>query len=130
MDIFSLRCAVAQFARLLNHQSCFEPVSLSLSHCNVRVIPISSLFLLYSLFFLIMPPQQQSQRNEIVDWYNSIPPITKALFTLSIATTALSGLGFISPSSLILYWPNIRNKLQVNKYHQKKKKPKTKRVLT
>jgi derlin-1 len=60
-----------------------------------------------------MPPQQQSQRNEIVDWYNSIPPITKALFTLSVATTAVSGLGLISPSSLTLYWPYIRNKLQV-----------------
>jgi hypothetical protein len=61
-----------------------------------------------------MPPQQPSQRNEIVDWYNSIPPITKALFTLSIATTAVSGLGLIAPSSLILYWPAVRNKLQVS----------------
>ncbi|KAL9554433.1 hypothetical protein MBANPS3_002819 [Mucor bainieri] len=60
-----------------------------------------------------MPPQQPPQRNEIVEWYNSIPPITKALFTLSIATTAISTFGIISPSSLILYWPNIRNKLQL-----------------
>jgi hypothetical protein len=67
-----------------------------------------------------MPPQQQSQRNEIVDWYNSIPPITKALFTLSIATTAVAGLGFIEPHNLILYWPNIKSKLQVNIIHIKR----------
>lgn len=60
-----------------------------------------------------MPPLQPSQRNEILDWYNSIPPITKALFTLSITTTTISTLGLIHPSSLILYWPNIRYKLQV-----------------
>ncbi|KAG2230514.1 hypothetical protein INT48_008319 [Thamnidium elegans] len=60
-----------------------------------------------------MPPQQPSARNEIVEWYQSIPPITKALFTLSIVTTAASGLGLIQPSSLILYWPAVRSKLQL-----------------
>ncbi|KAI8047022.1 Der1-like family-domain-containing protein [Gilbertella persicaria] len=60
-----------------------------------------------------MPPQQLPQRNEIVDWYNSIPPITKALFTLTIATTTISGLGLIQPSTLILYWPNVKHKLQL-----------------
>lgn len=65
-----------------------------------------------------MPPQQPPQRNEIFDWYNSIPPITKALFTLSIATTTVSGLGLISPSSLILYWPAVKNKLQVRPLHK------------
>lgn len=60
------------------------------------------------------PPPQRSQRNEIVDWYQSIPPITKALFTLSIATTTASTFGIIQPTSLILYWPSIRAKLQVN----------------
>jgi hypothetical protein len=61
-----------------------------------------------------MPPQQPSQRNEIVDWYNSIPPITKALFTLSIATTTVSTLGLVQPTSLILIWPAIKSKLQVS----------------
>ncbi|KAI8364303.1 Der1-like domain family member 1 [Choanephora cucurbitarum] len=60
-----------------------------------------------------MPPPQPPQRNEIVDWYNGIPPITKALFTLTIATTAVSGLGLVSPTSLILYWPNVKAKLQL-----------------
>ncbi|KAI9358145.1 Derlin [Pilaira anomala] len=59
------------------------------------------------------PPLQRSQRNEIVDWYQSIPPITKALFTLSIATTTASTFGIIQPTSLILYWPSIRAKLQL-----------------
>lgn len=70
-----------------------------------------------NLLYTIMPPQQPSQRNEIIDWYNSIPPITKALFTLSIATTTVSTLGLISPSSLILYWPAIKMKLQVKRNH-------------
>ena len=61
-----------------------------------------------------MPPPQPPQRNEIVDWYNGIPPITKALFTLTIATTAVSGLGLVSPTSLILYWPNVKAKLQAS----------------
>ncbi|KAI7895445.1 Der1-like family-domain-containing protein [Mucor mucedo] len=60
-----------------------------------------------------MPPQQPSQRNEIVEWYQSIPPITKALFTLSIATTTVGSLGLIHPSSLILYWPSVQSKLQL-----------------
>lgn len=72
-------------------------------------------FVLFS--FLIeyqMPPQQPSQRNEIVEWYQSIPPITKALITLSIATTTVSSLGLVNPSNLILYWPSVQSKLQVN----------------
>ncbi|KAI8988369.1 Derlin [Mycotypha africana] len=60
-----------------------------------------------------MPPPQTPQRNEILDWYNSIPPITKALITLSLATTTLSGLGFVQPSTFVFYWPNIRYKLQL-----------------
>ncbi|KAI7902641.1 Derlin [Cokeromyces recurvatus] len=60
-----------------------------------------------------MPPQHPPQRNEIVEWYKSIPPITKAIFTLSIVTTTVATFGLVSPSSLILYWPNVRNKLQL-----------------
>lgn len=74
-------------------------------------------FLKISFFFFFcnkMPPAQPPQRNEILDWYNSIPPITKALFTLSIATTTCTTFGLIEPTTLILYWPNIRYKLQVS----------------
>ncbi|KAI8988814.1 Derlin [Pilobolus umbonatus] len=58
-----------------------------------------------------MPPP--NQRNELAEWYYSIPPITKALFTLSIATTVLPAIGLVSPSSLILYWPSVRDRLQL-----------------
>ena len=65
-----------------------------------------------------MPPQQPRQpdlRTEITNWYNSIPPITRALLTLTVGTTTISTLGIIRPTTLILYWPYVRNKLQVTK---------------
>lgn len=66
------------------------------------------------LLFWKMPPQQpQAPRNEIVEWYNSIPPITKAIFTLSLATTVAPTFGLLSPFSLILDWSAV-SKLQVN----------------
>ena len=60
-----------------------------------------------------MPPQTPAQpRNELIEWYQSIPPITKAIFTLSIATTVAPALGLVSPYYLILNWTAI-SKLQV-----------------
>lgn len=62
--------------------------------------------------YLVMPPQTPPQRNEIVDWYQSIPPITKAIFTISVAATVAPALGLIHPYSLVLSW-NALSKLQV-----------------
>lgn len=59
-----------------------------------------------------MPPQTPPQRNEIVDWYQSIPPITKAIFTISVAATVAPALGLIEPYYLVLSW-NALSKLQV-----------------
>lgn len=59
-----------------------------------------------------MPPQTPPARNELVDWYQSLPPITKSIFVLSIATTVAPALGLVSPYSLILNWPAV-SKLQV-----------------
>ncbi|KAI8148717.1 Derlin [Fennellomyces sp. T-0311] len=51
-----------------------------------------------------MPPVNPPARNELLEWYQSIPPITKAIFTLSIATTVAPALGLVSPYNLILNW--------------------------
>lgn len=59
-----------------------------------------------------MPPQTPPQRNEIVEWYQSIPPITKAIFTISVAATVAPALGLIEPYYLVLSW-NALSKLQV-----------------
>ncbi|KAI9479502.1 Der1-like family-domain-containing protein [Zychaea mexicana] len=59
-----------------------------------------------------MPPQAGQARNELLDWYQSIPPITKAIFTLSIVTTVAPALGLVSPFQLILNW-NAITKLQL-----------------
>lgn len=59
-----------------------------------------------------MPPQTPPARNELVDWYQSLPPITKSIFVLSIATTVAPALGLVSPYSLILNWPAV-SKLQL-----------------
>ncbi|CDH57373.1 mgc82342 protein [Lichtheimia corymbifera JMRC:FSU:9682] len=59
-----------------------------------------------------MPPQTPPQRNEIVDWYQSIPPITKAIFTISVAATVAPALGLIEPYYLVLSW-NALSKLQL-----------------
>ncbi|KAI9253448.1 Derlin [Phascolomyces articulosus] len=60
-----------------------------------------------------MPPQTPPQaRNELIEWYQSIPPITKAIFTLSIATTVAPALGLVNPYQLILNWTAI-SKLQL-----------------
>ncbi|KAI7857463.1 Der1-like family-domain-containing protein [Circinella umbellata] len=60
-----------------------------------------------------MPPQTPPRpRNELIEWYQSIPPITKAVFTLSIATTVAPALGLVSPYHLILNWTAI-SKLQL-----------------
>ncbi|ORY98819.1 derlin-1-like protein [Syncephalastrum racemosum] len=59
-----------------------------------------------------MPPVTPSNRNEIVDWYHSIPPITRAIFTLSIATTVAPALGLVNPYWLILSWNGVA-KLQL-----------------
>ncbi|KAF7720815.1 Derlin 1 [Apophysomyces ossiformis] len=60
-----------------------------------------------------MPPTQPSARNEIVDWYTSIPPVTKAIFTLTILVTASPALQLVHPSYMILLWGEIRSKLQL-----------------
>jgi hypothetical protein len=63
-----------------------------------------------------MPPQRPQQRHELVEWYHSIPPITRAILTLSIATTATTTFGLYRFNSLIYYWPAISHKFQV-KWH-------------
>ena len=68
-----------------------------------------------STCILLMPPQTPPQRNEIVDWYQSIPPITKAIFTISMAATVAPALGLLDPFSLVLSW-NAVSKLQVGAY--------------
>ncbi|CEI97139.1 hypothetical protein RMCBS344292_11277 [Rhizopus microsporus] len=60
-----------------------------------------------------MPPVNRAPRNELIEWYSSIPPITRALLTLMITTTTASTLGLIHPSSLILYWPGVKQGLQL-----------------
>jgi hypothetical protein len=76
----------------------------------------------FFLFFFFpelkkMPPTTPSRRNEIIDWYKSIPSTTRFLLSTMVITTTASSLGFISPSSLILYWPDVKYRLQVNTEH-------------
>ncbi|KAI9311271.1 Der1-like family-domain-containing protein [Dichotomocladium elegans] len=54
-----------------------------------------------------MPPQAPPQRNEIVEWFQSIPPITKAIFTLSVVSTVAPALGLIDPYAIILSWKGV-----------------------
>lgn len=74
-----------------------------------------ALLLYIPVLIASMPPVTPSNRNEIVDWYHSIPPITRAIFTLSIATTVAPALGLVNPYWLILNW-NAVAKLQVFRF--------------
>ncbi|KAI9030963.1 Der1-like family-domain-containing protein [Phycomyces nitens] len=53
------------------------------------------------------PPPQPSITNEAVQWYSSVPPVTKALITLSIVLTVAPALSLFNISYLILYWHGV-----------------------
>ncbi|KAL0073111.1 Der1-like family-domain-containing protein [Phycomyces blakesleeanus] len=58
------------------------------------------------------PPPQPSITNEAMQWYASVPPVTKALLTLSIVLTVAPALSLFNISYLILYWHGVA-KLQL-----------------
>ncbi|KAG1463721.1 hypothetical protein G6F56_005223 [Rhizopus delemar] len=60
-----------------------------------------------------MPPTTPSRRNEVIDWYASLPITTRFLLSAMVTTTTVSSLGFVNPSSLILYWPDVKYRLQI-----------------
>ncbi|KAI8369557.1 Der1-like family-domain-containing protein [Radiomyces spectabilis] len=60
-----------------------------------------------------MPPQQPSSGNEILEWYRSIPPVTRTLLTLSVTTSVSAAVGLVPPYQLMFLWPNVSRKLQL-----------------
>ncbi|KAI9146595.1 Der1-like family-domain-containing protein [Paraphysoderma sedebokerense] len=59
------------------------------------------------------PPQQPPQQpNPIIQWFNSLPIITRTLFGATVGCTLL-GSFLISPYTMILYWPKIFKELQI-----------------
>ncbi|CAO3608668.1 unnamed protein product [Cunninghamella echinulata] len=61
------------------------------------------------------PPQHQppSIRNEFITWYNSLPPVTKSLLSLTTLFTLLPLLRLVYASKLELIWPFVTHKFQV-----------------
>jgi hypothetical protein len=72
------------------------------------------------LFFLLeMPPYRtQNQRpppqprNELVEWYYSIPPVTRALMTAGVVVPMAPVLGIAGMHSLLLVWKPVFEKFQ------------------
>jgi hypothetical protein len=72
------------------------------------------------LFFLFgMPPYTtQNQRpppqprNELVEWYYSIPPVTRALMTAGVVVPIAPVLGIAGMHSLLLVWKPVFEKFQ------------------
>ncbi|CAO3607973.1 unnamed protein product [Cunninghamella blakesleeana] len=61
-----------------------------------------------------MPPHQPpSVRNEFLNWYNGLPPVTKNLLSLTIVFTVLPACQLIQYSSLDLNWPFVTHKFQI-----------------
>ncbi|KAI9250609.1 Derlin [Sporodiniella umbellata] len=60
-----------------------------------------------------MPPNTPPQRNEVIEWYKSLPVVTRFLLSAMVTTTTASSLGFVNPSTLIYYWPEVKQRLQL-----------------
>lgn len=61
-----------------------------------------------------MPPNiHQPAANSPVEWYYSLPPITRLYGTVCVAVTLLSVVGLVNPVQLYLSWPLVFGKLQV-----------------
>lgn len=52
--------------------------------------------------------------NEVESWWRGLPPVTRYLFTTSIAVTILTYFGMISPLKLVLDWYLVTHEFQVN----------------
>ncbi|KAI9342768.1 derlin-1-like protein [Zopfochytrium polystomum] len=59
------------------------------------------------------PPPQRGPLDELTDWFSSIPPVTRALFTTSLGISIAAGVGIISPSYLYLAWPLVYRKFEI-----------------
>jgi len=47
------------------------------------------------------------------EWFRDLPVVTKILFTSTLLSAALTTFSFISPVSLIFYWPSIYEKFEI-----------------
>lgn len=54
-----------------------------------------------------------SVSNDLGQWYKSIPPITRAWFTASIAVPVAARLGLVRPHNLVLFVKPIIQHFQV-----------------
>ena len=48
-----------------------------------------------------------------MDWYSSLPPVTRAFGTGVVVATVGAKFGLVSPYALKLSWPAVKQKLQV-----------------
>ncbi len=60
-----------------------------------------------------MPAQVRGYGNSPMDWYKSLPPVTKGHVTICVATTLAFMLQLIHPRDLLMHWAYIK-KLQVH----------------
>ena len=58
-------------------------------------------------------PSAAMEGVNLLDWYYNIPPVTRAMFTVSFAITAGCALDFLSPFSLYYNYSLIWNKGEV-----------------
>jgi hypothetical protein len=70
-----------------------------------------NLFFFHLCYFT--PTHSVIMDTSIRQWYSSIPPITRGLFTASIVTPLLGRFGIIHPYTLLLHWPSIMSKFQL-----------------
>jgi Der1-like family len=63
-----------------------------------------------------MPANVRGFGDSPMDWYKSLPPVTKVHVTVCVATTLAYMLQLIHPGDLMLHWHFVK-KLQVGRTH-------------
>jgi hypothetical protein len=74
---------------------------------------LSFLIVSWSMLHTRNPPRQTTMVQSVEEWFNTMPPFTKAYFLAALGTTIAVQTNLVSPYSLYLDFDLVISKLEV-----------------